>query len=46
MKVWIFFELSVVTLHVSELYIRTDLTFELKTRSLVCVDMTLDFQTG
>ena len=40
MKVWILFELPVVTLHVSELYIRTNLTLELKTLSLVCVEMT------
>ena len=40
MKVWIFFELPVVTRHVSEPYIRTNLTLELKTLSLVCVEMT------
>ena len=38
MRVWIF--------RVSEQYIRRDLTFELKTLSLVFVEMTVDFQTG
>ena len=46
MKVWILLELLLMTLHVSEPYKRTDFTLELKMRSLVRVEMAVDFHTG
>ena len=46
MKVWVFLELMLVTLHVSEPYISTNLTFELNMRSLVRVEIAVNFHTG
>jgi hypothetical protein len=39
-------ELDLITLHVSEPYNSTAFTLELNSRSLVLVEMAVDFQTG
>ena len=44
-NVWILFELLLTTLHVSEPYNKTDLTFESKMRSFVCLEIAVDLHT-